>query len=88
MRLRLDAAGEIQLGDPVVGLLTGGGRGHESAGLDTLQPRHLGREGKVDAEIVPVKGVRVVGACVQDYELDRHVMKRYAHGQPRACKCA
>ena len=80
-RLKRPRICEVQLGRPVVSLLTGVSSSHETRRLSALQSWNPGHERHVRAEIVPVEGIWIIGACVQHHELYRHARRRYAEGR-------
>src|SRR5947207_6795512 len=71
------AVGEVQLGLPVVGLLSVDG-GHEPGGLGPLQARDLAHQRHVLAQEAAVEVIGVVGPGVQDHELDCHAWQATA----------
>jgi hypothetical protein len=63
---------EVQLGDPVEGLLAAVEDVDEPAGLGAPQAGNLVDQRQVDVEVMPVEGVGVFRLDVEDHEFDRH----------------
>jgi hypothetical protein len=70
--------GEVELRDPMEGLLAAIGRGDEPGTLPPLETRNLLDQGAVCAEIVFVEAISVFGLRIEDYEFHRHD----SHGRP------
>jgi hypothetical protein len=74
--------GEVQFGDPVVGLLAAIQRRDELASLESLQARNLLHQRYMHAQVVLVKRGLVLGLGVQDYQFHRHGCEATDRAEP------